>query len=130
MHAKNKSAAFLAVLILPLGVSPVIGFHTKKIMKCSGQIPSQEAPASLPTYCWMLLSSVTAIDFPGHVFIRSRTSSGLRCLAEQDGAAVSQFPFIPPDLSLHPISFASAVQAHIPQDSYQQDLTPEYQVLM
>lgn len=93
---KIKCCFFGCASILPLGVSPVIGFHNKKIMKCSAQIPSQEVPASLPTYCWVLLSSVMAVDFPGHVFIRSRTSSGLRCLAEKDGAAVSQFPFIPP----------------------------------
>lgn len=103
MHAKNRNAAlfffFCCANILPLGMSPVIGFHTKKIMKCSAQFPSQEIPASLPTYCWVLLSSVMAMDFPGHVFNQIKDLFWLRCLAEKAGAAVSPFPFISPCLS-------------------------------
>lgn len=107
-------------------MSPVIGFHTKKIMKCSAQFPSQEIPASLPTYCWALLSSVMAMDFPGHVFIRSRTSFGLVVLQRRLGKQFHYSHLYHP-ASLHPISLAPAVQAHLLQDSHQQDLTLQYQ---
>lgn len=107
-------------------MSPVIGFHTKKIMKCSAQIPSQEIPASLPAYCWVLLSSVMAMDLPGHVFIRSRTSFGLDVLQRRLGQQFHHSHLYHP-ASLHPISLAPAVQAHLLQDSHQQNLTPQYQ---
>lgn len=130
MHAKNRNAAlffFFAVLIsYLLECLLLLVFILKRLWSAQHNSLLRKSlhPSPLTAGCSYLQSWLWI--FQAMFLIRSRTSFGLDILQRRLGQQFHHSHLYHP-ASLHPISLAPAVQAHLLQDSHQQDLTLQYQ---
>lgn len=130
MHAKNRNAAlffFFAVLIsYLLECLLLLVFILKRLWSAQHNSLLRKSlhPSPLTAGCSYLQSWLWI--FQAMFLIRSRTSFGLDVLQRRLGQQFHHSHLYHP-ASLHPISLAPAVQAHLLQDSHQQDLTLQYQ---